>query len=132
MALINEQSEDKKELELRCATVNFFPKRGDTSTVTQTTNRSTAVTINSLSGQITTNNASLAAGAEAKFTVNNSYVTATSLILITCAGGQTADTSVPNVVAVANGSFTIQLTNLHAATADTGAMVINFAVLGGN
>lgn len=132
MALINEQSEDKKELELRCATVNFFPKRGDTSTVTQVTNRSTAVTINSLSGQITTDDTSLAAGAEAKFVVNNSYVTAKSIPVIVAASGQTADTSIPNVVAVADGSFTIQLTNLNGSTADTGAMVINFVVLGGN
>ena len=132
MALINEQSEDKKELEIRCATVNFFPKRGDTSTVTQATNRTTAVTINSLSGQITTDDASLAAGAEAKFVVNNSYVTAKSIPVIVAASGQTADTSIPNVVAVADGSFTIQLTNLNGSTADTGAMVINFVVLGGN
>lgn len=102
------------------------------ATVTQTTNRSTGVTINAPAGQITTDATSLAAGAEAKFVVTNSFVTATSVPVIAAASGQTADTSVPIVVAVAAGSFTIQLTNLHAATADTGAMVINFIVFNGS
>lgn len=31
MALINEKSVDNKEMEIRCATVNFFPLRGDTA-----------------------------------------------------------------------------------------------------
>lgn len=119
-------------MEVVAASVNFQPLRGDTSTVTQITNRSTGVTINSTVGQITTDATSLAAGAEAKFVVTNSYVTAKSVIVINAASGQTADTSVPVVVAVGAGSFTIQLTNLHASTADTGAMVINFIVLGGN
>jgi hypothetical protein len=33
------------------------------------------------------------------------------------------------VSAVAAGSFDIRLTNLHASTADTGASIINFAVI---
>lgn len=132
MAFNNEKSVDHKEMEVRCATVNVFPARGDTTTVTQATNRSTGVTINSTVGQITTNNTSLAAGAEAKFVVTNNRVTAKSVVLINAASGQTADTSIPVVTAVADGQFTIQLTNLNAATADTGAMVINFIVLGGN
>lgn len=102
--------------------------QGPKATVTQTTNRSTGVTINAVSGQITTDATSLAAGAEAKFVVTNNKVRATSVPVIAAASGQTADTSVPVVVAVADGSFTIQLTNLSAATADTGAMVINFIV----
>lgn len=132
MAFPRSKSQNYRNQEWRVSTVNFFPVKGDTSTVTQATNRTTGVTINSTVGQITTNNASLAAGAEAKFTVTNSYVTAKSVVLINAASGQTADTSVPIVTAVADGSFVIQLTNLHASTADTGAMVINFVVLGGN
>lgn len=100
-------------------------------TVTQATDRSTGVTINYPSGQITTDATSLAAGAEATFTVTNSLVTATSVPVIAAASGQTAGTSVPIVSAVAAGSFDITLTNLHASTADTGAMVINFIVFQG-
>ena len=46
-------------------------------TVTQATNKSTAVTLNAESGQITMNNAALAAAAEVSFTVNNDKVAAT-------------------------------------------------------
>jgi hypothetical protein len=41
--------------------------------VTQATDRTTGVTLSKLTGQITTNNASLAAGAEAEFTVTNTH-----------------------------------------------------------
>lgn len=98
-------------------------------TVTQATNRSTSVTIDSLYGVITTNATSLAAAAEAQFTVNNSTVRAGDVVVISTRSGQTAATSIAVVTAVANGSFQITLTNLHAATADTGAMIINFAVI---
>jgi hypothetical protein len=78
------------------------------------------------------NAASLAAGAEAKFTVTNSHVTATSVPVVALASGQTADTSMVFVSAVASGSFEITVTNLHASTADTGAGVINFIVFNGS
>ena len=81
---------------------------------------------------ITTDATSLAAGAEVTFTVTNSFVTATSVPVIAMVSGATADTSVPIVSAVANGSFNIRLTNLAAATADTGAMVINFIIFNGS
>jgi hypothetical protein len=100
--------------------------------VTQATSRATGVTINAPAGAITMNAASLAAGAEATFTVTNSFVTARSVPVIALASGQTADTSVVNVTAVANGSFNITVTNLNAATADTGAGVINFIVFNGS
>lgn len=100
--------------------------------VTQATSRATGVTINAPAGAITMNAASLAAGAEATFTVTNSFVTARSVPVIALASGQTADTSVVNVTAVAAGSFNITVTNLNAATADTGAGVINFIVFNGS
>jgi hypothetical protein len=102
------------------------------ATVTQATSRATGVTINAPAGQITMNAASLAAGAEATFTVTNSFVTATSVPVVALASGQTADTSVVNVTAVANGSFNITVSNLNAATADTGAGVINFVIFQGS
>lgn len=97
--------------------------------VTQLTNRSTGVTLNTLCGTITTDATSLAAGAEATFTVTNDKVTARDVVVVSATGGQTAATSVPVVSAVGAGSFAITLTNLNASTADTGAMVINFMVL---
>ena len=102
---------------------------GAGAAVTQITSRATGVTINAISGTITTDTTSLAAAAEAVFTVTNSSVAIGDVIVLSARSGQTAGTSVPIVTAVAAGSFDITLTNLHASTADTGAMIINFAVI---
>ena len=127
MGFINEKAVDFRKQEVRAQLFTYYP--ASTSTVTQATNRTTGVTLNTTSGQITTNATSLAAAAEAAFVVTNDKVTAKSVVVLCAASGQTAGTSVPHVTAVAAGSFTIQLTNLHASTADTGAMVINFAII---
>lgn len=132
MAFPKSKAIGQRNSQVNTSSINIFPVRGDTSTVTQATNRSTGVTINSTVGQITTDATSLAAAAEATFVVTNSYVTAKSVVVINAASGQTAGTSIPVVTAVADGQFSITLTNLHASTADTGAMVINFIVLEGN
>lgn len=96
--------------------------------VTQLTNRTTGVTINNPCGQITTNNASLAAAAFADFVVTNSLVLATDTIVVSIIPGGTG-APVAFVVNVAAGSFSIRVFNQHATTADTSADVINFAVL---
>lgn len=98
--------------------------------VTQITSRATGVTLSKLTGQITTDSTSLAAAAEATFTVTNTLVAATDLILLNITPGGTG-TPHAYVSAVAAGSFDITITNLHAATADTSADVINFAVIKG-
>jgi hypothetical protein len=101
---------------------------GAGAAVTQLTNRSTGVTVNAVCGKITTDATSLAAGAEATFVVTNSAVEVGDVVNICARSGQTAGTSIPFVTAVAAGSFSITLSNFHASTADTGAMIINFAV----
>ena len=98
--------------------------------VTQGTDRSTGVTLSTLTGQITTNAASLAAGAEATFTVTNTLVAATDIIVLSLTAGGTGSPQA-YVSTVAAGSFAITVTNLHASTADTSADVINFAVIKG-
>jgi len=127
MGFINEKAVNYRGTECRAKLFTAYPD--ETSTVTQITNRATGVTLNATAGQITTDDTSLAAAAEAVFTVTNSYVTAKSVILISAASGQTAGTSIPIVTAVAAGSFDITLSNIHASTADTGPMVINFVVM---
>lgn len=101
------------------------------ATVTQATNRTTGVTINSLTGQITTNNASLAAEAAAAFTVTNSTVSANDVIVVTQKSGSNGGDTDVYVGSVANGSFTIVVANNNASagTAETGAIVISFAVI---
>lgn len=103
---------------------------GAGSTVTQQTNRATGVTINALSGQITTNNASLAAEASAKFTVTNNKVAATDVVIVSFSDAVGLNTDVV-VTDVDDGSFelTVINNNVAAGTAETGAIVINFAVI---
>lgn len=100
-----------------------------TSTVTQITNRSTGVTLNTTAGQITTDATSLAAAAEATFIVTNDKCTAKCVPVIAIASGSTGGVLVAGVSAVTNGTFSITYTNT-GASAETGASVINFVLLG--
>lgn len=103
----------------------------DGGTVTQITSKATGVTLNGYSGQITTHNASLAAGAEVTFTVTNSAVNTLDVIVLSMSDSPDADSEVIAFVNdVAAGSFDILLSNVSAA-ADTGAIVINFCVFRG-
>ena len=106
---------------------------GSGGKVTQATNRTTGVTLNSLSGQITTNNASLAAEASANFTVTNSQVNLNDVVCAAIQSGTNGGNTAVTVVTVADGSFVIKVSNNNAAagTAETGAIVINFVVIKG-
>lgn len=102
--------------------------------VTQTTNRSTGVTINKLTGQITTNTTSLAANSSAEFTVTNSTVAIGDVIVVSQQSGSsnvagTAGVTDIVVVTVAAGSFILSVMNDSSTTAETGAIIINFAVI---
>lgn len=126
--LPRERRFDNKRLENVVQMVTYNPS-ATTSTVTQITDRSTGVTLNTTCGQITTDTTSLAAAAEATFVVTNDKVTAKSVPIVAIASGAAATTQA-FVSAVANGSFSITVANLHASTAETGALVINFAIVG--
>lgn len=101
------------------------------SAVTQATNRTTGVTITALSGTITTHDASLAAEASANFTVTNTLVGINDVIVVSIQSGSNGGNTAVTVVTVANGSFVIKVSNNNAAagTAETGAIIINFAVI---
>lgn len=104
---------------------------GSGGTVTQATSKSTAVTLNKPSGQITMNNASLAAGARASFSVFNALVSASDTVVVNpaYAGGIGLNYSV--VASPASGSFVISLKN-ESAVSLSDAVVLNFAVLKGS
>jgi hypothetical protein len=104
---------------------------GAGTTVTQATNRTTGVTINAVCGQITTNNASLAAEGSADFVVTNSKVEIGDVPVIAIQSGTNGGGTVAMVVGVAAGSFTVRVqnNNVAAGTAETGAIVINFALV---
>lgn len=98
--------------------------------VTQATNASTGVTLNKVTGQITTVALTTAAAAEERFTVTNSAVAATDVIVL----GTTYDgagTPMLSVQKIAAGAFDVVITNVHAANALNALMVINFAVIKG-
>ena len=99
--------------------------------VTQMTNRTTGVTVNTICGTITTDATSLAAEAVAKFTVTNSRVAVGDCVIVTQQSGAVGVATVVEVVRVAAGAFDISVMNGNAAggTAETGAILINFAII---
>ena len=98
-------------------------------TVTQLTDKTTAVTLNKSAGRITMNNASLATATNATFTLNNSLISANDAVILTISGGQATSGSY-NVFANAltAGSVSITLRNISGGTLSE-AVVINFAVI---
>jgi hypothetical protein len=100
---------------------------GAGGTVVQGTSRTTGVTINKPSGQITMFTAAGAATA-ATFTVTNSTVAATDVVHVTVASGAT-NLYVLQVTATAAGSFNITYYTTGGTNTDT--PVLNFAVIKG-
>ena len=107
----------------------YAPTAG--GTVTQTTSKSTAVTINKLCGQIVTNNATLNRDTSVNFVVNNSLVGQYDVVVACIHSGATLGAYELDVDAVATGSFTLALRN-HLASVDLSeAVTINFVVIKG-
>jgi len=99
--------------------------------VTQLTDRTTGVTITGMCGVITTDSTSLAAEASAVFTVTNTSVAIGDVVILSQRSGKVALNTSVEVTAVLAGSFKITVVNNNVAggTAETGAIVINFAVI---
>jgi hypothetical protein len=97
--------------------------------VTQASSITTGVTCSAYSGVITTVSQTVAAGAEAEFTVTNANVAATDVVVACIKTHTSAGDFIVGVSAVADGSFKLRLTNLHASTAGNNVLVINFIVL---
>ena len=74
-------------------------------TVTQATSKATGVTLNAASGVITMNDAALAAAAEVSFTVTNSEVAATDVVVVNHGSGGTAGSYLVQANSIAAGSF---------------------------
>jgi len=98
-------------------------------TVTQATDKSTAVTLNASAGRITMNNASLATATNATFTLNNNLISANDTVILTISGGQaTAGSYNVFANALSAGSVSITLRNISGGTLSE-AIVINFALI---
>ena len=101
------------------------------SMVTQQTNKSTAVTANGISGQVTMNNAGLASGAYVTFTVNNSYVQHVNDVPFVAIQNPVT-TPNPYLVSVGGvrvGSFDITIINNAGGGPKTDAIVLNWALM---
>jgi len=100
---------------------------GEGGTVTQATSKATAVTLNKKCGQITMNAASLATATTVTFTLTNSTIAATDLLVLNHVSGGTAGAYLLNGQAAA-GSVSINVRNVTAGALSE-AIVIGFAVI---
>lgn len=100
---------------------------GAGGTVTQATSKSTAVTLNKPCGQITMNNAALAAGASVSFVLNNSLIGPQDCVIVNPAGNNSYRAE---VAAIASGNVTIRVTNTTGGSLSD-ALLLNFAIIKG-
>lgn len=101
---------------------------GAYTTVTQTNNKTTAVTSNTPSGQIITANSQLAPSANALFVVTCSAVSAKDVVVISPATGGTVGAYNVFISAIADGSFTVEIKNV-TNNAYSEAVKLNYAIL---
>ena len=98
-------------------------------TVTQLTDKSTAVTLSKSAGQITMNGAALAATTNVTFTLTNSLLSAKDVVVINVASANaTAGAYNAWISSMLAGSCTITLRNITAGSLSE-AVVINFAII---
>ena len=98
-------------------------------TVTQLTSKSQGVTVNSKCGVVTMHNAALAANTAIQFTMTNSAITGTDVVIVTGgSGGGTAGAYQAHCVSVAAGSAIFRIVNTSAGSLSE-AVAINFAVI---
>ena len=100
---------------------------GAQGTVTQATDKSTAVTLNKSSGQITMNGAALASVTNVTFTLNNSLLSAKDVLILNVTNG-TSGAYNCWVSSMTAGSATITLRNISGGSLSE-AVVINYAII---
>ena len=96
--------------------------------VTQATSKSTGVTLSTICGAITMNAASLAATTTVGFTLTNTLIAATDVVVVSIKSGATANSYHLQVAATAAGTCLIELRNVTGG-ALAEAVVINFAIM---
>lgn len=103
---------------------------GAGGTVTQLTSKSTAVTLNAVTGAITMNNASLAANTSVGFNLTNSAIAVTDVVIVNIKSGNTVLSYSVTVDSISAGSCFIHLRNITAG-ALAEAVTLQFAVIKG-
>lgn len=103
---------------------------GNGGTVLQNTNKSTGVTLNELSGEITLNGAALAANTTVSFTFTNSTIATTDVIILNHSSAGTAGSYALNGQC-GNGTAAINVRNITAGSLSQ-AIVIRFVIIKGS
>lgn len=99
--------------------------------VTQSTSKTTGVTLNAPTGQIVLNASSISAATTISFTLTNAYITATSNVIVNRVSGGTAATYFMWCDSVAAGSCVIAVRNQsNAAKAES--FTLQFSVISGS
>lgn len=102
---------------------------GAGGTVTQTTSKSTTVTLNKPGGRITMHNETLAAGARVRFNLVNSFITESDLVVV-CIRYPGSGRYEAWVSHIATGNCDIEVRNNTASSLSDG-VVVTFAVIKG-
>lgn len=98
-------------------------------TVTQATDKSTAVTLNKSAGTVTMNAAALGATTSVNFTLNNSLISAGDAVILSIVGGTaTVGTYTLWVTGLTTGAATITLRNITGGSLSE-AVVFNFVIV---
>ena len=97
--------------------------------VTQLTSKATGVTLDKSCGQITLNNAALAATTNVTFTLTNALIGIKDVLVLNVYGGTSGSYNVW-VSGLATGSATITVRNITGGSLSE-AIVINFAIIHG-
>lgn len=101
---------------------------GAGGSTTQATSKTNSVVLNKICGQITTNNAALAAGAKATFVVTNSAMAATDVVVLSVATSGTSEAYRATVANTSAGNFRITLENITAGSLSE-SVTISFAII---
>jgi len=110
------------------ATAGLGYGTGAGGTVTQITSKATGVTLNKACGTITMNNAALAAATSVTFTLTNSAIVATDVVIVNIKSGATANSYQVTVGAVAAGTCDITIRNISGGSLGE-AVVLSFSVI---
>ncbi len=98
---------------------------------TQTGSITTTVVLSTMSGQVTTVSSTLAAAASVEFTLTNTNITTTSVVLVSGGVNTSAGTPTWAVSDIAAGTCQIVLHNVHDSAALNAAVVMNFVIIEG-
>ena len=114
------------------AGIGYMTGNGFGGATSQTSSKSTSVTLSACqTGQVTMNNAALGGGSHVAFAVINNAIASTDVVSCCVTSGGTANAYTANCTAVSTGQFTITVTNITGGSLSE-SPVITFVILKGS